>query len=349
MYCNTGDFDKYKTDFYLGNLQTEQRRNIEASIDVLRTMSLSSQVCRRKALLDYFGECPAPFGDRCGTCDTCLYQSKYANDGNNGSLVRDFGPDGARLVLYAISVLNNKQGLTTIDKVISGNTKSIDSYRYSNNVRGNPDTIQQQVLDMKRQMNAYKKRVPVSYFTKELLPLLVEHKYVVMTSNQATIGGGYGGSKGRQTTWTGYELTTEKGRHGLLNTTKIMLPVPESIRDYEEEQKKKMAAKLVELQQEGIDVKQIPEEELQAGDGIVLRAMQTWLKHLNIIERRGDGTNKERLVELKALRNLVENWRMSVAAQCRIGPVDVMPDHLYVIEYEQKYLCFVYIVCRSSL
>ena len=28
--------------------------------------------CRRAALLDFFGERPAPFGERCGTCDNCV-------------------------------------------------------------------------------------------------------------------------------------------------------------------------------------------------------------------------------------------------------------------------------------
>jgi len=319
MYCDANDFDGYKTDFYLGKLRSaEHRTNIEHSIDALRSMSMSSDVCRRASILKFFHEIPTPFGDRCGTCDTCRDRKRYEDDRE-----RDFGPDGARLVLYAISVLNSKQGIGTIEKVLNGNTKAIEKYRYSNSTSTSIiDTIPQRVMDMKRQMKGCKKRVPVTYFTKDLLPVLVEKNYVVMTTNQATHG-----SYGRQTSWTGYSLTSQGRQALLLNSTetKIMLPVPASIREYEEEQKKKMEARLQELQTVGVDVKQIPKEELEEGDGIVLKALQTWFRYLEILKKND---RNERLAQLKDLRSRIETWRMDVATNYRIAPADVMPEHL---------------------
>jgi len=180
MYCNSADFDRYKDDFYLGGLSTSVRSNQEMSIDSLRRFAMSDEVCRRAELLKFFHEEPS-FGERCGTCDTCVTRSTHSDD-----IERDFGPNGARLALYAISVLNEKQGIGSIEKVLSG--REIEPYRYKNSSVV-PDIIHGKVAMMKSQMSGYKKRVPVSYFTKDLLPALVERGFVRVMAQSAKVGG----------------------------------------------------------------------------------------------------------------------------------------------------------------
>jgi superfamily II DNA helicase RecQ len=175
MYCNAGDFEAYKGDFYLGRLGTEARALQEKSIDSLRRFALSDEVCRRAELLKFFGEEPS-FGERCGTCDTCQMRHLHAGD-----IERDFADDGARVVLYAMSVLNGKQGSTVLEKVLQG--KTVEEYRYRKRV---PDaSIGSNILRMKSEMKGLKKRVPVSYFTKDLLPALVDRGFVEMNSQSS--------------------------------------------------------------------------------------------------------------------------------------------------------------------
>ena len=110
MYCNDGDFSRYKNEFYVGDLTGEARANQEASTDALRRFAINDEVCRRAELLKFFHEIPL-FGERCGTCDNCVSRAKNADD-----LERDFAGSGARLVLYAISVLRSDQGIGQIEK-----------------------------------------------------------------------------------------------------------------------------------------------------------------------------------------------------------------------------------------
>ena len=173
MYCDSGDFEAYKTDFYLGGLGEEARALQMKSINSLRRFAMSDEVCRRAELLRFFGEVPS-FGERCGTCDTCRIRQQFSND-----MERDFANDGARIVLYAIAELNGKQGLSVIEKVLRGNT--VEEYRYRNGIKDH-QSIGANILKMKGQMKGVKKKMPVSYFTKGLLPALVDRNFVEIKS-----------------------------------------------------------------------------------------------------------------------------------------------------------------------
>lgn len=178
MFANAGDFDSYKDDFYLGKLGAEAKLMQIQSIDALRRYALSDEVCRRAELMKFFGEQPT-FGERCGTCDTCQMRRLHADD-----VERDFAKDGARVVLYAISTLNGKQGSSIIEKILRG--IAVESYRYSNNVY-NPSSVSSKILNMREEMKGMKKRVPMSYFTKDLLPALVDRGFVEMNSQTSTL------------------------------------------------------------------------------------------------------------------------------------------------------------------
>ena len=102
MYCDANDFAKYHSDFYIGGLQGEVRAATIRSMDALRDFAMSSDGCRRAALLEFFDETPA-FGKFCGTCDLCLNRKDHGDDSE-----RDFQNEGARVILYAIQACPNQ-------------------------------------------------------------------------------------------------------------------------------------------------------------------------------------------------------------------------------------------------
>jgi superfamily II DNA helicase RecQ len=307
MYCNSADFDKYKNDFYLGGLSSDARSNQEMSIESLRTFSMSDEACRRAELLKFFDESPS-FGERCGTCDTCVARSLHSDD-----IERDFADSGARLMLYAISVLNGKQGISNLDKILRGN--KIEEYRY-NSTYINHDAVKENVNRMKSQMSGYKKRVPVTYFTKDLLPALVIRGFAEVESQSMKVNG-------RTNSWSGYRLSATGRR--VLESGPIMLPVPASIREYEKEHQEKIQKSLEDLKKVGADIDQIPKHELEEGDGTVFKAIRTWYNYLDLLQRNG---RTRRIDDLEDLRLRMDAWRMDVAAKYRIAPSDAMPDHL---------------------
>jgi Helicase conserved C-terminal domain/RecQ zinc-binding/GAG-polyprotein viral zinc-finger len=72
LYVAPTDFDKYYSDYYLGNLKNLRAREATIrSTTALKQFAMDKETCRRKALLEFFGEVPT-FGERCGTCDVCL-------------------------------------------------------------------------------------------------------------------------------------------------------------------------------------------------------------------------------------------------------------------------------------
>lgn len=159
MWIAEADFDKYKSDFYLGGLHGPAKEAVVGSIDALRKYALDSSNCRRKALLDFFQEIPS-FGSRCGTCDTCRKLATY----DDSDLERDFGPI-ARVILQAADALN-EQGAGIVVDVISG--KSVDSYRYK---RGTVESnVKESVLSRKNEM---KKKVSQDRYRELMVPLVL--------------------------------------------------------------------------------------------------------------------------------------------------------------------------------
>ncbi|KAL7562380.1 hypothetical protein ACA910_020720 [Epithemia clementina (nom. ined.)] len=157
MMVSEGDFDRYMGDFYLGQLQGQALEATKRSIKSLRAFALDSEMCRRKGLLDYFGQ-TSPFGERCGTCDNCQRVTRFGAD-----VKRDFGPIGARLVLYAIA--NTKpQGLTTLLSIMTG--KEVDDYRYKGDKRVATKTIKEMAEKIPQQY-------PKQPYLREILSSLV--------------------------------------------------------------------------------------------------------------------------------------------------------------------------------
>lgn len=113
----------------------------------------------------------------------------------------------------------------------------------------------------------------------------------------------------------------------MLEFGSIMLPVPASVRELEEKQKKILKESLDNLEKAGVDLDQIPKTELEEGDGEVLKALRTWHNYLDSLQRN----NKlDRVDELDDLRLRLEAWRSDMAVKFRMSPADVMAEHLLV-------------------
>jgi ATP-dependent DNA helicase RecQ/Werner syndrome ATP-dependent helicase len=67
LYTRASDFDKYSSDFYVGNLSGAVRQATLDSTHALRDYALCRSHCRRKGLLAYFGEVPS--WTMCQNCD----------------------------------------------------------------------------------------------------------------------------------------------------------------------------------------------------------------------------------------------------------------------------------------
>jgi hypothetical protein len=70
--------------------------------------------------------------------------------------------------------------------------------------------------------------------------------------------------------WEVYSVE-QKGKDHLTSGRELKLAVPQSLRKAEEEQEAKKQQKFAELELAGVDLSQIPQEELALGDGEVLK------------------------------------------------------------------------------
>lgn len=309
MYCNPADFDKYKSDFYLGSLSGQAKIATVKSMDALRLYSLDSGTCRRKALLTYFEETPA-FGDHCGTCDVCQNLATYGKDSQ-----RDFGFLGARTILTAVSGLK-EQGVTQIIKVIAGNT--VEDYRYKNR----DPAVVKQAVDMSKSQSS---KIFSQDYYKALIPPMVQRGYLAESMMSATISG-------YSKTWAVYSLT-HLGQGTLDSNGAVVLPVPPIVRDQERLEEEKRQLTLARLEAKGIPREKLPESEVLAGDGEVIRAYSKW--H-NFVERLGDTGKTERVATLEGLLHIIQTWRSDVAVQYRMAPASVLAEHVMVsIGYTQ--------------
>jgi hypothetical protein len=305
MYVSEADFDRYKSDFYLGGLGETARQATEASMSRLRSFALNVETCRRKSLLDYFNERPE-FGERCGTCDVCLSHKIYGDDAQ-----RDFGPFGARIVLLAIDSLSG-QSLSTILKVIAGSV--VEPYRYKPHL--NPNEVQAMIGNMKAKMV---KQFPSNYY-RDLVAQLVQKGFLQEATKSAK-------ASGFQKTWTTYLLSLT-GENALKDpTVLISLPVPDSIREADKLEEERRQRVLSDLTTKGLKLEKIPQEELEAGDGDVVRAYAKWYSHLDGVKRAG---REERFSKLEALLAAVEKWRAETAIKQRMAPASVLSEHVLV-------------------
>ena len=304
MFVSESDFDRYQSDFYLGGLTGTARRAVESSMAALRQYSLDGETCRRRALLEYFDETPS-FGARCGTCDTCLAVATYGADAQ-----RDFGPRGARVVLQAVAGLR-RQGLSSILKVVTGGV--VEGYRYQPGFT--PARVQQLIQASRDKLD---QNYPQTYY-RELMAPLKQKDYLTEATETKTVGG-------YQRSWTTYSISPA-GARALAQSLPVVLPVPESVREVERLAEEKRQKVLAELEQNGIQRDKLPQEEVEKGDGEVIRAYRKWHTYLDNLQKAG---RDERVAQLESLLAVIEGWRSATAVKQRMAPASVLAEHLLV-------------------
>ncbi|KAL7539535.1 hypothetical protein ACHAXR_009382, partial [Thalassiosira sp. AJA248-18] len=306
MYADTHDFVKYKDDFYLGGLSGEARAATERSMDALKNFAMSSEGCRRASLLKFFDETPS-FGKFCGTCDLCLNRKNHGED-----FERDFQWEGARVILFAVMACPN-QSMTTLETIFKGGTVA-ESYKYHPDLRFDPSRVTRKVASLQEKM---KRKKPSGYF-KELVPSLVSSGHLSQSTKKNS-------SHQYARPYSVYGLTP-KG-HEVLSGGPIVLPVPTSVREQEKHEEEKKRQIIAELKSKGVDLQQIPQEELEAGDGESIAALKRWYSYVDSLAARGRTDSVNQMDDLK---NRIDAWRMDMAERYRMAPASVMEEHLLV-------------------
>jgi len=302
LYYSEADFDQYQSDFYVGKLSGEVKRATLESTQQLKSLAVDSSTCRRRQLLLYFETNPSL--TECGMCDVCKARESFQDD-----MERDFGPAGAKVVLWAVSELKS-QGLTAIVDVIGG--KVLDDYRYKCS-NYSPESLKKKLQEERNQMP---KKQGLDYF-RNLMSVLVQRGYVSEMSKSKRMDS-------FTRTWTVYDITMKGSTH-LHQDLPIYLPVPTSVREMEKLEQERRQRVLDGLSKKGLPLDRIPEEEIKEGDGVVIRGYSKWYSYLESVQR---SVNTERYEALQALLQSIQDWRKSTAVQLRLAPPSVLPEHL---------------------
>ena len=308
MHCSSNDFDKYLGDFYLKDLQGPAKEVSIKSTMALKTFAFDKEQCRRKMILDFFGETPK-FGQRCGTCDNCKTVATFGDD-----LSRDFGPV-AQLILHTISNLK-EPSKSTLMQVLGGTV--VDSWRYLNcDPKSLKSSIAEKRKNLPRKLNADQ--------LKECTVSLVQSKYLREKSKSRKLDSGYTSS------WMYYDLTLQ-GQEALRFPMKpIVLPVPDSIREAERQDEIRRQRVLKNLEDKGVQIDKLPREEVKTGDGECIRAFTKWHSYITQLQNL---EREDRVVQLEELVSLVNDWRSDSAVRNQVAPASILAEHvMYLIIY----------------
>jgi len=294
------DFAAYASDFYTKGLTDQAKAQMTASTAALRKYA-GEGTCRRKWLLEYFGEAPS-FGKRCGTCDVC------AGAPEGGDTHRDFRQAASPVLEALFATESFPQPLTQLLPICAGTWKPKAGGTLAGPVNAALPRIRALREDLPRLMRQ-------EAFTRELIVMLcnaglAERRRVQLQNTGRSFGNSF-------ETF----LITEKGKEARLGAKELLLPVPPAIRRQEEEQRQKAAATAKEIESAGINPKTIPRKELEDGDGPTLWYIRK-LKYWREIGKESQAESHEEL------RRRILAWRAQTAEKLHLAPADVLAEHL---------------------
>lgn len=295
LIYSDSDFNNYSSDFYMGGLPPEQQEQQLRSTEALREFA-SGCHCRRGWLLKHFGEEPS-FGQRCGTCDTCIEDANYADD-----LRRDFRAP-ARQIFEAVAAAESfPQSTTTLLAIISGSWKPKFKREGDRRLKAAMGRIQAMRQDLAPQFCK-------PGFVKEMLQALCSEGFLERRSEAMSLGRG-------KRTWDVY-VRTEKGRAAHEQSLEVPLVVPQSVRRAEEAERKRAEKARHELERTGVELQKVPVEEVDRGEGPTLSAHLRWAKRLSDYRKQGQA---ERADKLEELLGRIRRWRDGVAEGLQVAP-----------------------------
>eukprot|EP01062_Namystynia_karyoxenos_P084590 TRINITY_DN99_c0_g2_i2.p1 TRINITY_DN99_c0_g2~~TRINITY_DN99_c0_g2_i2.p1 ORF type:complete len:959 (+),score=244.40 TRINITY_DN99_c0_g2_i2:164-2878(+) len=312
MYASESDFANYGTDFYVGNLPLEAKASILRSTAELRRFHSDPQACRRKMLLEFFGE-ESPFGSRCGTCDNCTAHAKAQEEGE--ALERDFR-EAAVPVLRALACTNQfspgGSSWTLLVQFFSGKFRPLGGARLPPNAAAEMEDVRRMRKELPRQQRA-------EPFQKELLTALcnLPTPLAERFASDATVGGFH-------RSWDIYKITPA-GKQVLADGSPVVLPVSADVRREEEEQKKAAKAARKELEAAGVPRRKLPSEKAIISEDPAAKMLLTWERKLQTYKQQGREADAQRMEDLY---NDITEWRDATAVRLRMAPASVLAEHI---------------------
>mmetsp|Transcript_82931 Transcript_82931/g.231287 ORF Transcript_82931/g.231287 Transcript_82931/m.231287 type:complete len:890 (-) Transcript_82931:160-2829(-) len=308
MLYTDADFNKYLGDFYMRDLNQEQKRIRQESLNKLRNFANSGIGCRRAQVCEFFGEAPAV--DNCGTCDLCK------RNASTGGGKRDFTRE-AMLVCRAVSLNPSGVTKTQLWPIVKGTFKGAgtNSYVHPNVAKGMPQCAEE-----------YKAIGRRSAILEELLPSLLELGYIERQVRETIVGSGFNKH---------YDLYTLSQKGGMLlstslnsNANRVLVVPPPTLLEQEKLQEEKAQRLRKELKDGGVDISRVPADELDNGDGPVLKALTQWTRTIAFLRGREGGVGTAKADALEKLLASILDWRDRVAAEISLAPHTILEDHL---------------------
>ena len=298
-FYKSNDFIKFKDDFWWKGTPKDQLQSRKDGLDVFRDFCESTTNCKRRDILLHFGE--KPTFKRCTNCCNCMRSldpsielRDFTREGMSIlKALRSFGdyaPSKSKLLPKVTEVYVD---LTNKLKIKSGGTK---------------------VLPRRTKI----------FFENILTPLSI--KGLIDRNTQS-------GSVGsRNMSWEVFQLS-DVGYQFLndpVNSGKIMLTPPASILLDEKANKVLINTKLERYKKLGINLSNIPGEELEAGKGPVLTIFTMWYKKLLKLRSRGNSFSNKLASNYEELHRRICEWRLKTSDKLSVAPISVMSEHLIV-------------------
>lgn len=286
------DFSNYNSEFYTKNKSPIALAARNASMAFLQKYCNDMLSCRRKIILSFFNQIPSY--ERCGTCDNCmrLFDRK-------GDVSRDF----------------TLEALFMIRPLLGGNAMSMSTLidgamAY---MRSSPQLTETNTFTLIKGVERRKE------FLKDLLPLLVNEGILIRQSKSYKVQ-----QASKVIVYDEYSITT-KGSIIARNSERIILPIPLNLMRLEEEKTADDARKLQGLIDDGIDVSNVPVEELERGGGEVLDMHIMWSRYIRNKREQG---KMDVVNELEEMLVAIYEWRSETAIQLGMAPAAVIGDHI---------------------
>jgi len=302
LYYSDNDFNKYLGDFYMKDLSDSQKKIRTKSLDCLRSYANggpNGETCAWRQICSFFQDHHAKF-DSCKACTVC--NSSSVSD------VRDFTAEVLQ-VLRAISIYNSAISKSALWCIVKGSAPKTGNLPFS---------ITSALPGMSKSYSLLGKR---GRFLEELFPSIMTSGLVLRETKSHTTGGGFN---------TNYDAftVTDKGRALLKQpNAELRLKAPQGLLDQERREEEKKAKTKKELVDSGVDVALIPENELDEGNGPVLRSHQNWLRTIKSL-REKDEHGVKKADALEALLKSILAWRTKVAMETRLAPHHVLEEHI---------------------
>lgn len=107
--------------------------------------------------------------------------------------------------------------------------------------------------------------------------------------------------------------------------------MPQYVRDLELAEAEKRKKTLKQLEEKGVNLEHIPEEEKEAGEGEAIKAYTHWHSYVQRLENSG---RTEFINQIDDLKARVIAWRLDTAEKLRVAPTSVLPEHkIYQVAY----------------